>query len=77
MSGHWPIFKNLEAGARLAVMLPVRRNAFRISLDQAVLLMLVSLAVSGLAEFAFTAPPRAFNSHGLGQEWVRARPIWS
>ena len=66
MIGHWAIFKNLIAGARLALMLPVRRNAFGISIDQAVLLVLVSLVVSGLAEFALTAPPRTFNSYGLG-----------
>ncbi len=66
MIGHWAIFQNLEAGARLALMLPVRRSSFRISLDQAVLLLLVSLAVSGLAQFAFTAPLRTFNSYGLG-----------
>ena len=64
--GHWAVLNNLKAGARLAMMLPVGRNAFRINFDQAVLLMLVSLAVSGLAEFAFTAPSRTFNSYGLG-----------
>lgn len=64
--GHWAVLNNLKAGARLAMMLPVRRNAFRFNFDQAVLLMLVGLAVSGLAEFAFTAPSRTFNSYGLG-----------
>ncbi len=66
MSGLAAIFDNLRAGTRLALMLPVRRDAFRVSPDQAVLLLLISFAANSLAEFAFTEPVRAFNSSGLG-----------
>lgn len=66
MSGLKAIFDNLSAGARLALMLPVRRDAFRVSPDQAVLLLLIGLGAHGLAEFAFTEPVRTFDSSGLG-----------
>ena len=66
MSGLKAILDNLRAGALLALMLPVRRDAFRVGPDQAVLLLLIGLGANGLAEFAFTEPLRAFNSGGLG-----------
>ncbi len=65
-SGLRATIDNVWAGTRLALMLPLRREAFRVNLDQAVLLLLIGFAATGLAEFAFTEPVRAFNSSGLG-----------
>ena len=54
------------AGFRLALMLPVRRDSFRVSIDQAVLLLLASFALWLGYSFLITDPQREFNVYGLG-----------
>ncbi|MDH3596688.1 MAG: hypothetical protein OEU09_10470 [Rhodospirillales bacterium] len=56
---------NMIAGFRLALMLPVRRDSFRLSIDQAVLLLLASFALWLGYSFFITAPEREFNFYGL------------
>ena len=59
------LLKNILAGTRLALMLPVRKEAFRGSIHQAVLLILATIVVLIVAQFFETAPRRQFNMFGL------------
>lgn len=54
------LLTNIRAGARLALMLPVRREAFRVSLDQNVLLMAVQIIVDEGSTYAFWGPEVLF-----------------
>jgi hypothetical protein len=56
---------NILAGARLALMLPVRRGAFWVSLDQAVSLLFLGFALSVGFGFVLTEPEREFDVYGL------------
>ncbi len=59
------VIGNIIAGARLALMLPVRQDSFRVSIDQAVLLLLTGFALSFGYGFVSTEPERGFNVYGL------------
>ena len=59
------VIGNIVAGARLALMLPVRRDSFRVSIDQAALLLFAGFALSFGYGFALTEPEREFNVYGL------------
>ncbi len=56
---------NLKAGARLALFLPVDRPAFRVGLDQAVILLLIAYFVEVVFGLLNTQAVAAFNVGGL------------
>lgn len=56
---------NIVAGARLALMLRVGRDSFRVSIDQAVLLLFAGFVLSSGYSFVATDPEREFNIYGL------------
>lgn len=59
------LLANLLAGTRLGLFLPVRRQAFRCKPDQAVLLLILSVALMILYQWATTGPNRTFSVDGL------------
>ena len=59
------VVHNMVAGCRLALMLPVRRDSFRLGIDQAVLLLLASFVLWLGYSFLITDPKREFNAYGL------------
>lgn len=60
------LLRNLWAGTRLALMRRVSGEAFRISADQAVLLMLLAFALKLAYDFYDTDPVQTLNLNGLG-----------
>lgn len=56
---------NLLAGCRLALMLPVKRGSFRITIDQVVLLILFSVALQAAIQFNELPPVREVSIIGL------------
>jgi hypothetical protein len=60
------VFSNLIAGTRLGLFLPVRREDFRFSPDQAALLILVAVVFALGAEYAAVQPVRHFDMDGIG-----------
>lgn len=54
------IVANIIAGTRLALLLPVRREDFRFSVDQAVVLVLIGLAAEAVYDFAASDPESPF-----------------
>jgi hypothetical protein len=57
---------NLASGARLALMLPVGRDDFRRSRDQAVLVIGVWLSTILVIDYVSVDPVREFNSYAVG-----------
>lgn len=57
---------NLIAGTRLGLFLPVRREQFRFSLDQAVMLILIGVVAVTTAEYLALPPVRRFDADGVG-----------
>ncbi|MEP7181064.1 MAG: C13 family peptidase [Betaproteobacteria bacterium] len=60
--------RNLVAGARLALFMPVSRLAFRIDLAQLLLLFLVSAALDFGIDWVRYGPDPYFSSYGAGSE---------
>ena len=61
----WDLARNVAAGFRLALFLPVRRWHFRVGTLQAFLLLALSLAISLGHDFAATWPDNELNPDGL------------
>lgn len=59
---------NIVAGTRLALMLPVRRNSFRTSIHQAVLVILAAILVQATVQYFEVPPRRQFSIFGLTRE---------
>ena len=57
MSEFGGVVDNLKAAGRLALMLPVRREAFRVNLGQAIALLAIGFVAYGATEFLLTESP--------------------
>jgi hypothetical protein len=66
------LFRNLAAGLRLALFLPVSRLAFRIDLVQLLLLLAVSAALDFGTDWVRFGPDGYFSWFGLGNEFFGA-----
>src|SRR5262245_42249814 len=62
------LLKNLAAGARLALFVPVSRLAFRIDLGQLLLLLLVSALIDVGIDWVHYGADGYFSWFGLGNE---------
>ena len=60
--------RNLAAGLRLSLFLPVTRLAFRIDLVQLLLLFVLSAAIDVAGDWLRTGPDRVFSLLGAGTE---------
>ncbi len=60
------IVANIIAGSRLALLLPVRREDFRFSVDQAVVLVLIAMIANAAYYFVWAGPGRHFDADGIG-----------
>ncbi|HEY5308225.1 MAG TPA: hypothetical protein VIK97_06945, partial [Casimicrobiaceae bacterium] len=60
--------RNLAAGLRLSLFLPVTRLAFRIDLAQLLLLFVFSAAIDVAGDWLRTEPGRVFSLLGVGTE---------
>jgi hypothetical protein len=56
---------NIWAGARFAVFIPVKRESFRVTFAQALLLLLVSFCLSYAYDYFGSIPENYFNIYGL------------
>ena len=61
------IVANIIAGTRLALLLPVRREDFRFSVDQAVVLVLLVMIANAAYYFVWAGPERHFDADGIGR----------
>jgi len=66
------LVRNLVAGLRLAIFLPVSRLAFRIDLVQLLLLLAVSAAIDIGVDWARFGADGYFSWFGLGNEFFGA-----
>ena len=65
--GHRPaIVANIIAGSRIALLLPVRREDFRFSVDQAVFFVLIAMIANAAYYFVWAGPGRRFDADGIG-----------
>lgn len=65
--GVWgQLWMNLRAGQRLLYFVPVRREHFAFSFDQAALLLAVAVATAVVIDFFAVEPVRIFNGAGFG-----------
>jgi len=62
------LVRNLVAGLRLSLFMPVTRLAFRIDLAQLLLLFAFSAAIDVAGDFLRAAPAREFSLYGAGTE---------
>ena len=62
------LLRNLVAGARLSLFMPVTRLAFRIDLPQLLLLFFFSAAIDVAGDWFRTGPARQFSLYGAGTE---------
>jgi hypothetical protein len=62
------LLRNLIAGARLSLFMPVTRLAFRIDLAQLLLLFIFSAAIDVAGDWFKTGPARQFSLYGAGTE---------
>ena len=62
------LVRNLVAGLRLALFMPVTRLAFRIDLAQLLLLFVLSAAIDVGGDWLRTGPAREFSLFGAGTE---------
>lgn len=62
------LFRNLVAGLRLSLFMPVTRLAFRIGLAQVLLLFAFSAAIDVAGDWSRTGPVREFSLFGAGSE---------
>jgi hypothetical protein len=60
--------RNLAAGLRLSLFMPVARLAFRIDLAQLLMLFALSAAIDVAGDFFRAAPAREFSLYGAGTE---------
>lgn len=60
------IVTNIIAGTRLGIFLPVRREDFRFSVDQAVVLVLIGLASDAAYKFVSADPDSPFDTNEIG-----------
>jgi len=60
--------RNLVAGLRLSLFMPVTRLAFRIDLVQLLLLFVFSAIIDATGDWLRTGPDRVFSLHGAGTE---------
>jgi hypothetical protein len=70
MTALFDLARNLFAGLRLAVFLPVQRDSFRLSPGQLPMIIVFSVGLSGLYQFAITDDSRSFNIYGV--TWLAA-----
>jgi hypothetical protein len=56
---------NIWAGARFAMFIPVKREAFRVTFAQALLLLLISFCLSYAYDYYGSIPDNYFNIYGL------------
>ena len=59
---------NLEAGFRLAVLMPVRRLSFRIDVAQLLWLFLLSAGMDFISDWVRYGPDAYFSWYGVGNE---------
>ena len=60
--------RNLIAGLRLALFMPVDRLRFRFDLAQLLLLFVLSAVIDVVGDYVAAAPPREFAIEGAGSE---------
>jgi hypothetical protein len=60
------LWANLRAGFRLLFFVPVGREHFHFSLDQAALLLIVAIATTVTTDYLYVDPIRIFNEAGIG-----------
>ncbi|MFO1306111.1 MAG: C13 family peptidase [Burkholderiales bacterium] len=62
------LLRNLLAGLRVALLMPVDRLRFRIDVVQVLLLFVVSAIIDLVGDYYRSVPPRSFAIEGLGSE---------
>ncbi|MFO1313400.1 MAG: C13 family peptidase [Burkholderiales bacterium] len=62
------LLRNLLAGLRVALLMPVDRLRFRFDLGQVLLLFVVSAIIDIVGDYYRAVPPRSFAIEGLGAE---------
>jgi hypothetical protein len=71
------LLRNVAAGARTALFLPVSRLAFRVDLLQLFLLFVLSAAMDIARDIVHTGPERVFSLQGAGTEFFGAGMLMS